>query len=43
MMALNLIWMFFFFITFGVALIKLIGGDKEIFQTIVNSLFETFA
>lgn len=40
-MALNLIWMFFFFITFGVALIKLLNGDVEVFQKIVNALFDS--
>jgi spore maturation protein SpmA len=40
-MALNLIWMFFFFITFGVALIKLLNGDVDIFQKIVTALFDS--
>ncbi len=40
-MALNIIWMFFFFITFGVALIKLLNGDTEVFQDIVNALFDS--
>lgn len=39
-MALNYVWVSFFLITFFVALIKLIGGDTEVFQNIVNSLFE---
>ncbi|MCL7986950.1 spore maturation protein [Sphingobacterium sp. lm-10] len=42
-MALNYVWVSFFLITFVVALIKLIGGDTEIFQHIVNSLFESAA
>ncbi|MDO5666573.1 MAG: nucleoside recognition domain-containing protein [Alcaligenaceae bacterium] len=40
-MALNIIWMFFFFITFGVAIIKLLSGDVDVFQNIVNSLFDS--
>ena len=39
-MALNYVWVSFFLITFFVALVKLIGGDTEVFQNIVNSLFE---
>jgi len=42
-MALNYVWVSFFLITFLVAIIKLIGGDTEIFQNIVNSLFESAA
>ncbi|PRD47189.1 nucleoside recognition domain-containing protein [Sphingobacterium haloxyli] len=42
-MALNYIWVSFFLITFLVAIAKLIGGDTEIFQNIVNSLFESAA
>lgn len=42
-MALNYVWVSFFLITFVVALIKLIGGDTEVFQQIVNSLFESAA
>src|SRR5690606_23207790 len=42
-MALNYIWVSFFLITFIVAVIKLIGGDTEVFQSIVNSLFESAA
>ena len=42
-MALNYIWVSFFLITFLVAIIKLIGGDTEVFQNIVNSLFESAA
>ncbi|PRD56422.1 nucleoside recognition domain-containing protein [Sphingobacterium gobiense] len=42
-MALNYIWVSFFLITFLVAITKLIGGDTEIFQNIVNSLFESAA
>jgi len=42
-MALNYIWVSFFLITFIVAIIKLIGGDTEVFQSIVNSLFESAA
>lgn len=42
-MALNYVWVSFFLITFVVALIKLIGGDTEVFQNIVNSLFESAA
>ncbi|MBD1426824.1 nucleoside recognition domain-containing protein [Sphingobacterium arenae] len=42
-MALNYIWVSFFLITFIVAIIKLIGGDTEVFQNIVNSLFESAA
>lgn len=42
-MALNYVWVSFFLITFVVALIKLIGGDTEVFQHIVNSLFESAA
>lgn len=40
-MALNYVWVFFFLITFVVAIIKLIGGDTEIFQNIVKSLFDS--
>lgn len=40
-MALNIIWMFFFFITFIVAFIRLLQGDTDIFQTIVNALFDS--
>ena len=40
-MALNIIWMFFFFITFGVALVKLLNGDTDVFQDIVNALFDS--
>ena len=39
-MALNYVWISFFLITFVVAIIKLLGGDTEVFQNIVNSLFE---
>lgn len=39
-MALNYVWISFFLITFVVALVKLLGGDTEVFQNIVNSLFE---
>lgn len=39
-MALNYVWVSFFLITFVVACIKLIGGDTDVFQNIVNSLFE---
>lgn len=42
-MALNYVWVSFFLITFAVALVKLIGGDTEVFQRIVNSLFESAA
>lgn len=42
-MALNYIWVSFFLITFVVAIVKLIGGDTEVFQNIVNSLFESAA
>ncbi|MFD2744404.1 MULTISPECIES: nucleoside recognition domain-containing protein [Sphingobacterium] len=42
-MALNYVWVSFFLITFVVALIKLIGGDTEVFQHIVNALFESAA
>ncbi|MCY4779206.1 hypothetical protein ORI89_06065 [Sphingobacterium sp. UT-1RO-CII-1] len=42
-MALNYVWVSFFLLTFIVALIKLIGGDTEVFQHIVNSLFESAA
>lgn len=42
-MALNYVWVSFFLITFVVAIIKLIGGDTEIFQNIVNSLFDSAA
>lgn len=42
-MALNYIWVSFFLITFLVAIIKLIGGDTEVFQKIVNSIFESAA
>lgn len=42
-MALNYIWVSFFLITFLVAVIKLIGGDTEVFQNIINSLFESAA
>jgi len=42
-MALNYVWVSFFLITFVVAIVKLIGGDTEIFQNIVNSLFESAA
>lgn len=40
-MALNYVWVSFFLITFVVALIKLIGGDTEVFQQIVDSLFKS--
>lgn len=41
-MALNYVWIAFFIISFIVALIKLIFfGDTEIFQTLVESLFDT--
>ena len=40
-MALNYVWIFFFLISFAVALVKLIFfQDYEIFQKIVNSTFE---
>lgn len=40
-MALNYVWVAFFLITFVVALIKLIFfNDTEVFQNIVNSLFD---
>lgn len=42
-MALNYIWVSFFLITFLVAIIKLIGGDTQVFQNIINSLFESAA
>lgn len=42
-MALNYVWVSFFLLTFIVALVKLIGGDTEVFQNIVNSLFESAA
>lgn len=42
-MALNYVWVSFFLITFIVAIVKLIGGDTEVFQNIVNSLFESAA
>ena len=42
-MALNYIWVSFFLITFLVAVIKLMGGDTEVFQNIVNALFESAA
>lgn len=42
-MALNYVWVSFFLITFVVALIKLIGGDTEVFQNIVKSLFDSAA
>lgn len=42
-MALNYVWVSFFLITFVVAVIKLIGGDTDVFQNIVNSLFESAA
>jgi spore maturation protein SpmA len=41
-MALNYVWVAFFLITFAVALVKLIFfGDTEIFQQIVNSIFDS--
>ncbi|PVH25326.1 nucleoside recognition domain-containing protein [Sphingobacterium corticibacter] len=40
-MALNYVWVSFFLITFVVALIKLIGGDTEVFQEIVDALFKS--
>ncbi|WP_312352688.1 nucleoside recognition domain-containing protein [Sphingobacterium siyangense] len=41
-MALNYVWVAFFLITFAVALVKLIFfGDAEIFQQIVNSIFDS--
>ena len=40
-MALNYVWVGFFVISFGVALVKLIFfNDTEVFQNIVNSLFD---
>lgn len=42
-MALNYVWISFFLITFVVAIVKLLGGDTEVFQNIVNSLFESAA
>ena len=42
-MALNYVWVSFFLITFVVATIKLLGGDTEVFQNIVNALFESAA
>lgn len=40
-MALNYVWIAFFLISFGVALVKLIFfNDTEVFQNIVNSLFD---
>lgn len=42
-MALNYVWVSFFLITFGVAVVKLIGGDTEVFQRIVNALFDSAA
>lgn len=41
-MALNYIWIFFFLIAFAVGLIKLFFfGDLDIFQSMMNSTFET--
>lgn len=42
-MALNYVWVSFFLITFVVALIKLLGGDTDVFQNIINSLFDSAA
>lgn len=42
-MALNYVWVSFFLITFVVAIVKLIGGDTEVFQNIVKSLFDSAA
>lgn len=42
-MALNYVWVSFFLITFIVAIVKLIGGDTEVFQNIVNALFDSAA
>jgi len=42
-MALNYVWVSFFLITFIVAIVKLIGGDTEVFQNIVKSLFDSAA
>ena len=42
-MALSHIWVAFFFITFVVACIKLLGGDTEIFEKIVKAMFDSAA
>ena len=41
-MALNYVWIAFFFIAFGIALIKLVFfGDTEVFQQLVEGLFDS--